>query len=355
MKENKAPLYVNLAYESDVIRLAQNENPYGASPKVFDAIVKNIQSVSLYPDIVLTTLKEKLAVINNVSSEEITIAAGSCALIDQLIFRLVKFDENVVIPELTFVAFKLCASIHNREYRLAPMDNYHISFENILNLCDKKTKLIFLANPNNPTGLIFTHTEFINFLNKIPSETFVVLDEAYNDYVNDKNFPDFLTILKKYKNVIILRSFSKIYGLAGLRVGYSIAQKSIIEDLEKNRIPFSVSTISNYAALEALEDKDYLNECVIKNAQGRELLIKELTALGYNVIPSQSNFVFIYFNSTDDRDKMYNTLFENKIIVRKMEAFGDNKSLRISVGKTSENIKLIDYLSSNKITKKAFL
>ena len=345
MEETKTPLYVNLAYEDDVIRLAQNENPYGASPKVMEAIIKNINSISLYPDVVLTQLKELLAETNLVSSEEIAISAGSCALIDQVVFNFVKPGENIVFPELTFVAYKLCADIHHVEYRTAKMENYYISLENILNLCDNNTKVIFLANPNNPTGTIFTHKEIIDFLNKVPKETFVILDEAYNEYVDDPDFPDTNSILKQYENVIVFRSFSKIYGLAGLRVGYAIAKKSIVKEIEKNRIPFTITTLSNYAALEALRDKEFVNDCVLKNAQGRELLLKGLASLGYNVITSHSNFVFIHFSSSDERDKMYNRLFENKIIGRKMEAFGDGKSLRISIGKIEENIRIMECLS----------
>jgi histidinol-phosphate aminotransferase len=345
MEEIKVPLYANLAYDDDVIRLAQNENPYGASPKVLEAIKKNIDSISLYPDFVLTKLKNNIAEINQVLPDEIAVSAGSCALIDQIVFNFVKPGENIVFPELTFIAYKLCAEIHNREYRLAEMDNYYISLENILKLCDNKTKVVFLANPNNPTGTIFTHTEIIDFLNKIPKGTYVVLDEAYNEYVEDKDFPDSRSILKLYENVIIFRSFSKIYGLAGLRVGYAIAEKSLIKEIEKNRIPFTVTTISNYAALEALKDKEFVKECVMKNQQERELLVNGLISLGYNVVPSHSNFVFIYFSSTVERDKMYNTLFENKIIVRKLEAFGDNHSLRISIGKPEENFKIMECLA----------
>lgn len=344
MKVDEKPLYVNLAYESDVIRLAQNENPYGASPKVIEAISKNMNCTSLYPDVVLFELKDKLAQMLNILSSEITIGPGSCALIDQLIFRMVKPDENIVIPQLTFIAYKLCAGIHNREYRQAEMDNYYISLDNIFKLCDSKTRLIFLSNPNNPTGTIFSHSEIIDFLNKIPEETYVVLDEAYNEYVTDINFPDSFEIFKKYKNVIILRSFSKIYGLAGLRIGYAIAQEHIIEDLERTRVPFSVSTIANMAAIIALDDVVHVRECVEKNTYGRDLLTKGIAAQGYNVIPSQSNFIFLYFSSKADSDKMYQRLLENKIIVRKMDSFGDNRSLRISIGRNEVNCKILNCL-----------
>ena len=145
--------------------------------------------------------------------------------------------------------------------------------------------------------------------------------------------------------MIILRSFSKIYGLAGLRIGYGIARPFIIEDLDKTRVPFSVSTIANIAALTALEDVAHIKECAAKNAHGREMLINGIKSLGYNVIPSQSNFIFIHFTNKLDRDKMYQRLLENKIIIRRMDAFGDSNSLRISIGKDDENCRIINCLS----------
>jgi len=345
MEEVKAPLYKNLAYEGDVIRLAQNENPYGASPRVMDAIIKNIHSVSLYPDVVLTSLKEKLAKMNQVSPAEINISAGSVSLIDQLISRMVKADENIVIPQVTFVAYKLCADIHFKECRIALMDHYHIDLDAILKLSDAKTKLIFLSNPNNPTGTILSHQQIIDFLEKVPRETYVILDEAYTEYVERADFPDYKQILKQYANVIILRSFSKVFGLAGLRIGYAIAQQAVIQDLETNRIPFTITTLSNFAALEAVDDQEHVAFSVKHNAIGRDILLTGLRKLGYNVLPSESNFVFIYFETTQERDALHDRLFANKIIVRKMEAFGDARSLRISVGKVEENAKIIECLS----------
>jgi len=344
-KTTETPLFVNLNYDNEVIRLAQNENPHGASPKVLEAIQNNIKSISLYPDVILTELKEKLAKKNNVTHDEIIVAPGSCSLIDQLIARLVKKGENIVIPKLSFIAYKLCAKVHNHECREAKMENYHVSLNNVLALTDEKTKLIFLANPNNPTGTFFSQSEITSFLEKISPKTIVVLDEAYNEYVTDKNFPASLNIYKEYKNVIILRSFSKIYGLAGLRIGYGIARKSFIDDFESNRIPFTVSSIANIAALTALDDDEHVQQSAKRNAKERDFLTNGLSCLGYKVVPSQSNFVFLYFETTEERNKVCEIFLENQILVRKMDAFGDDKALRISTGKSADNKKLVDCLS----------
>ncbi len=344
MKKPEAPLYINLAYESLIKRHAQNENPLGPSPKAREAVLRNIHSLSLYPDVVLTELKEKLAAKHKVSPEEIIVSNGSGAIIDYLVKRMMSDGENMVLPEISFVAYKLCAAIYGREYRLAPMENYAISLENMVWRCNGKTRLIFLANPNNPTGTIFTHDEIAEFLNRVSPETIVVLDEAYYEYVDDPLYPDSIQLYRKHPNVVILHSFSKIYGLAGLRIGYGIAKKPIIEELEKNRLPFMVGSIANIAALAALDDQEHVRKSARMNAEGREYLLKGLTQLGYHVTPSQGNFLFISFPTTRERDQMHDTLFANKMIVRKMEAFGDDRSVRISLGKTDANIRLLECL-----------
>ncbi|MFH1297926.1 MAG: histidinol-phosphate transaminase [Bacteroidota bacterium] len=344
MRKKESPLYVNLAYESQVNRLAQNENSYGPSPLATEAVLKNIHKMSFYPDVVLTDLKEKLAAKHKVISEEVIVCNGSVAIIDYLVNRMLSHGENMVVPEISFVAYKLCAAIYNRECRLASMVNYSISLDKVAQCCDEKTRLIFLANPNNPTGTIFTHDEIAEFLLRIPPEILVVLDEAYKEYVDNPLYPDSNQLYRKHSNVVILHSFSKIYGLAGLRIGYGIAQRPIIEELEKNRLPFMVGSIANIAALAALDDKEHIRESARKNAEDREFLYDGLTGFGYHVIPSQGNFLFISFPTTVERDRMYDTLFANKMVVRKMEAFGDNRSLRISLGRKEDNIRLLECL-----------
>ncbi|MBL6949444.1 MAG: histidinol-phosphate transaminase [Bacteroidales bacterium] len=344
MKKKESTLYENLTYESQINRLAQNENPYGPSPIATEAILKNIHKISLYPDVVLNELKEKLAENNMVSPKEVIVSNGSGTIIDSLIKRMMANGENMVAPEISFVAYKLCAAINDKECRLASMEDYSISLEKIAQCCDEKTRLIFLANPNNPTGTMFTHDEIAEFLLKISPEILVVLDEAYREYVDNPLYPDSIQLYREHPNVIILHSFSKIYGLAGLRIGYGIAQKPIIEELEKNRLPFIVGSISNIAALAALDDEEHIKESARKNAEDREFLFKGLTSLGYNVIPSQGNFLFISFPAISERDHLHDKLFSNKMVVRKMDAFGDNRSLRISLGRKEDNIRLLECL-----------
>lgn len=344
MNITRTPLYVNLAYDGEMNRLAQNENPYGPSPLAVEAVRNNVHRISQYPDVVLTELKEKLADRHGVTPEEIVIANGSGAIIDYLTKTTLPNGTNMVVPEISFVAYKLCAAIYKRECRLAPMEDYAISLDRIAERCDEDTRLIFLANPNNPTGTIFTHDAIADFLAGISDQTLVVLDEAYLEYVDDPLYPDAIQLYRKHPNVIILHSFSKIYGLAGLRIGYGIARKPIIDRLEGNRLPFMVGTVANIAALAALDDEEYILHSARSNAEGRAYLYKELTALGYQVVPSQGNFLYVSFPDTAERDRMYDTLFAHKLVVRKMEAFGDSRSIRISLGRKEDNIRLAECL-----------
>ena len=344
MKKEKAPAYVNLAYEAQVHRLAQNENPRGASPKALEAVLKSTHKMSHYPDVIVTDMKNKLALRHKVTPREIIVSNGSGMIIDSLVQWALPNGYNMVVPEISFVAYKICAAIHQRECRLAAMDNYAISLDNMARLCDHNTRLVFLANPNNPTGTMLSHDEIEGFIMKMPAHTLVVLDEAYWEYVDDPVYPDSLALYKKYPNVMILHSFSKIYGLAGMRIGYGIAPKNIVGDLEVSRLPFTVGTVANIAALAALDDNEFVRESARINSVGRAYLHRELTKLGYRVIPSQGNFIYIHFPSTEDRDKMHDTLMANKMVVRKMEAFGDDRAIRISVGIQADNVKLVECL-----------
>lgn len=344
MKRKETTVYVNLPYTGEINRLAQNENPYGPSPAAIEAIKRNIHKASHYPEVVLTELKEKLAAKYGVTPEEIIVSNGSGSIIEYLVKRMLSHGENMVVPEITFVAYKLCAAIYQRECRLAPMADYAISLEQVARCCDEKTRLIFLANPNNPTGTIFPHPEIEKFLSGTPPRTIVVLDDAYQEYVDHPQYPNSILLYRKHPNVIILHSFSKIYGLAGLRIGFGIATHKVIEELEKHRLPFMVGTLSNIAALAALDDEEHIRESARRNAQDREFLYTGLTALGYHVIPSQGNFLYIPFPTTADRDQMHDKLFANNMVVRKMEAFGDNRSLRISLGRHDDNVRLLECL-----------
>jgi histidinol-phosphate aminotransferase len=329
---------------SEIIKLSQNENAFGASPLALKAIEANYHSVFRYPDIFHEELKRKLAEKNGVTSANIAIAAGSIALMDMSIKAFVGFDENVVTAEVTFEGYKYMAKVNKRTCKLSKLVKDSISLTNMLASCDAKTKIVFIANPNNPTGTMITHDEMLGFVQSVSSDTYVVSDEAYKEYVTEDNFPDSLKILKDFPNLIIFRTFSKIYGLAGLRIGYTIAHPDVISALRNCWTPFSINGLSYVAAIAALDDTEYVKKCAAVNAEQRMILYNELMSLGFEVTEPRGNFIYVEFSNPQGKDRICEKLNENRIIVRPLDRFGQDSALRITVGRPEENQRLIEVL-----------
>ena len=337
--------YDSVNYTDKFIRLAQNENPYGASPKAISAIQENLNLVSIYPDVKQQELRQLLAEKAKVDVSNIVVGAGSVSIIETMIKTFVNKDEHIVFPKISFTAYKVLAEIYGVHFRSAEMNNYITDLSIISKSCDDKTKLVFLANPNNPTGTIFHHNELVKFLQQINPNTLVIIDEAYFEYVNDPSFPNSLELLNNYPNVVILRSFSKIYGLAGLRIGYGIAHQTIINKIENQRTPFTVNILATVAAIASFKDDDFIEYSIKSNDEQRNYLYISLKNLGFNVLPSQSNFLYLYFYTKLERDVIYDQLIDAGLQTRKMEPFGDEKALRISIGDENANQKIITCLS----------
>ncbi len=328
------------------IRLNANENPYGCSADVLKAIKKNIKNVHLYPAIPIR-LEQKLADKFGVDQKNIVIGAGSVRLIDGIIQTFVEPDEEIIIFERSFIAYEQLAAAHRRKYIFAEQTNFVCDLENVLPLITKKTKVIFISNPNNPTGTIITHIQLEKALKKIPKKVLVVIDEAYCEYVTDKSFPDSLSLQKKYPNLVILRTFSKIYGLAGLRIGYAIIEESLANIMKTGRIPFFFNSLSEDAALAALADEGFVEKCAEKNSKEREYLYQHLKQIGMNVIPSQGNFIYIVFKNDIEKEAVYKKLSDAGIVIANMKIFGQDKSLRIGIG-NKKSIKKIMYCLTSK-------
>jgi histidinol-phosphate aminotransferase len=327
-----------------MIRLAFNENAYGVSPLVKKVVRENIGLISQYPPLDNSDLKARLAELTGFKTENIGLSAGSVTFIDILIKNFVKADENVIIPEISFIAYKVLAERYKLHFKLAKMNNYAVDIDAIEKLLDEKTRLVFLANPNNPTGTIFSHDQLYSFIKELNPKTYVVVDEAYLEYVDSKNYPRSLEFIRQFPNVIVLRSFSKAYGLAGLRIGYAISTKENISLLEGYNVPYSVTRVAALAAMTALDDNDFLAYCVEQNSVQRNLLFKRLREMGYNVVPSEGNFLFVHFDTTAQRDEFFDNLLKGGVLTKKMDAFGDKNALRITIGNKEENEQLISSL-----------
>ncbi|HLG34408.1 MAG TPA: histidinol-phosphate transaminase [Bacteroidia bacterium] len=326
--------------KQQVVRLNANENFYGCSPAVLKAIKRDIKNVHIYPDLPFR-LEEKLAEKFGVKQKNIVVGAGSVRLIDGIIQTFVEPDEEIIIFERSFVAYEQLAAAHRRKYLIAKQTNFICDVKNIFPLITQKTKVIFVANPNNPTGTIISHSQIENLLKNISEKILLVIDEAYCEYVTDKSFPDSISLQKEYSNLIILRTFSKIYGLAGLRIGYAIAEETIANTLKNSRIPFFFNSLSEDAALAALSDKEFITACAKKNAKEREWLYQKLKQSGINVIPSQGNFIYIYFDGDDEKEKMFERFRHEGLKICNLKIFGQDKSLRIGIGNKSTNKKTV--------------
>ncbi len=331
-----------------MIKLSQNENAYGASPLALKAIEAHYHSVFRYPEEHHEDLIVKLADKHNVKPENIVVSAGSVALLDMSIMSFVNRGENVVTAEVTWVMYKITAEIKKRECRLAKLVDNAISLENVLSLCDDKTRLVLLANPNNPTSTMISHDELKEFMRQIPSDVYVVSDEAYAEYITTDNYPDTLELQKTYPNLLIFHTFSKIYGLAGLRIGYAVTHPDVRKSLMPYKMPFSITNIAAIAASAALDDTEYLEECARINAEERDFLYTELSNMGFDITVPHGNFVFIDLSSVEEREKVDNHLRNEGISVRPLEPFGSETALRITVGRPEENRHLIKSLKRMK-------
>lgn len=339
------------ASPSRVIKLSQNENAFGAPPKALRAIEKHYYDVFRYPDVLHHELRQKLANKHCVTPDNIIVSAGSIELIDISIKTFVKGDENIVAPEVTFEGYKYLAKANGRPCKLAALTGNTIDLRNMLSCCDESTRIIFMANPNNPTGTLVTHNDMQDFLETLDSDIYVVSDEAYAEYVTDEDYPNSIELQKIFPNLIILHTFSKIYGIAGLRIGYAIAHPNIIQALMQHRTPFSVNSLAMAAALAALDDSEYIAQCVAVNAEERMYLYSELKSMGFAAIEPKGNFIFIEFGGTDEKDKVCDLLRDEGVLIRTLKPFGAENGLRITVGRPEDNRFLVSVLRRSKVGK----
>ena len=320
-----------------ISKLASNENPLGVSAKVEKAINDSLSSLNRYPDGNCFELKEAIAKKHNVSSSMISLGNGSNELLE-LIARVFvsKQSDEVIFSQYAFVVYPLVTQALGATAIVSPANNFGHDLNAMLGLITNQTKLIFVANPNNPTGTLLSDKEVYNFLKQVPSHIPVVLDQAYFEYLNIDD--QAISWLSEFENLIISRTFSKAYGLAGLRVGYSICSNTIADYINRVREPFNVNHTAQMAAIAALDDDEYLADSVKLNSDGYNQLVKGFEAFGLNYIPSFTNFIAVEF---DNAMGIYNSLLKEGVIVRPIEM---KDYLRISIGTPNENDHLLEAL-----------
>ncbi|MFW6034715.1 MAG: histidinol-phosphate transaminase [Halothermotrichaceae bacterium] len=325
-----------------VVKLASNENPLDISTKVEEAIKKELNSIGLYPDGGCRLLKGKLAEKYGIDEDMIIFGNGSDGLLKVIAESFVKAEDEVVISYPTFVEYIFVANMMGANLVRVMMDDYHQNLPALTEAASEKTKLLFLTNPHNPAGTLFTADEFDELMNKVPDNVIVVVDEAYFEYVDDKAYPDTLEYIKKGYPIILLRTFSKAYGLAGLRIGYAVADPDIIAILKRMRDPFNVNRIAQKAAAAALDDKEFLEKTLEINEKGKKYLYQEFEKRGLDYVPTQSNFIMVKVNM--DSMKLFKDLMKEGIIIRPGKPLGYPEHIRVSIGLPEENELFIEHV-----------
>ncbi len=326
---------------SGVAKLASNENALGPSPLALAAARQAAAKVNLYPDGSAYLLRHALAGKLGVAFEEVFVGNGSNELIELMVRTFACEGEEVLTSAHSFVAYRLAAQAHGRALVEAPMKaRFHYDLDALRARLTARTKLVFLANPDNPTGTWFTEAELVPFLEAVPPGVLVVLDEAYVEFVDAPGFPDSLVLRRRFPNLVILRTFSKIHGLAGLRLGYGVARAELTGFLDRVRAPFNTSLVAQAAGVAALGDEAHVARSRALVREERPVLMAGLAALGATVVPSQGNFVLADFPGTDGK-AVFEALLREGVVVRPVAGYGFPTCQRITVGLPRENEKCL--------------
>jgi histidinol-phosphate aminotransferase len=320
---------------SRVAKLGSNENPLGASPKAMESMSRALGCLNRYCNGGLD-LREVLAREYEVKVENVIAGSGSEGIMSNIIRTFLCDDDEVLTTDGAFIGFQVLAKSRGVKYRTVPYDNWHYDLPALAAAINPNTKIVYLANPNNPTGTIFTRHEFEEFYQHVPERVLIILDEAYFEYAKDNpRYPD--SMHYRYDNVITLRTFSKIYGLAGVRIGYGFAHEELIGNLLKVKLPFEPSTPAQAAGIGALSDKEFLHRSLGLNARGLRYLTEGLEGLGVTVVPSQANFAMAVLETEEEASRVFEDLLSQGVVVRPLKAFGLANCLRISTGTDEEN------------------
>ncbi len=325
---------------TDVVKLASNENPLGPAPRAVEAMRAALKDLHLYPDGASFHLVRALAKSLDVPPETVMVGSGSNELIELLIRTFTTPEEETILSKGSFLMYKVALQSHGRPYREVPMKSgYQYDLDAIAAAVGPKTKLIFLANPDNPTGTAFTRAALDAFLTKVPEDVLVVHDEAYFEYCDLPDYPNGVEYARRHRNVIALRTFAKAYGLAGARVGYGVMDAKLVSYLNRTRMPFHLTSLAQVGAAAALEDGEHVRRTVALAQQGLRYLETELGKLGVTVPRSHTNFVFADFGRP--AAPIYEGLLRRGLITRPVPGYGFPNALRISTGLMPQNERLV--------------
>lgn len=325
------------------VKLASNENPMGCSPNVVEALKDFFPEISRYPLGDAFYLRTVVSEHYGISGDKLLFGTGSNEIIELAIRTFLGADEEVLSPAPSFSVYGIISQAAGRSCKWVPVaPDFKIDFDALAAAISDKTRMIFLANPNNPTGEFFTKGELVDFMKKVPEDVIVVMDEAYIEYADAPDFPDTLAMLDTYKNMFLMRTFSKAYGLAALRVGYVIACEEAIDMMNRVRQPFNTNMAAQIAAQAAMEDKEHLEKVLAENKAGKEYLYEQFDALGLKYVPTQANFILV---KVGNGEKVFNDLLKEGVILRYLGP-GLAEWVRVSIGTMAENKIFIEKLKT---------
>jgi len=327
------------------IKLASNENPLGPSPRAVAAVAAALSGMHLYPDGSAFYLRRRLAERHRVSPDDILVGNGSNEIIELIVRTFLRPRDEAVMADQAFVIYRMVVQAVAATPRVIPLRNFTHDLEAIAEAVTPRTRLVFLANPNNPTGTIFRRREWKAFLRALPPrQLIVVADDAYADYVEDPEYPD--TVAERGDGsvpVVTLRTFSKLYGLAGLRIGYAVAPGAVIEAMQRIRQPFNVNALALVGALAALDDQEHVRRTLEVNHHGMRMLSTAFDRLGLTFVPSAANFILV---RVGQGLTVYERLLKRGVIVRPMDGYGLPEYLRVTIGLPEENRRFVEALES---------
>jgi histidinol-phosphate aminotransferase len=330
---------------NEIIKVASNENPFGPSPLAIAAMQKAIAGVNLYPDGNAFYLKQKLAAQLGVEPANLILGNGSNEIIGFVAHALLAPDTDVVVSQYCFAIYPIVAKMFGANVISVPAKNYGHDLPAMLKAITPRTRIVFVANPNNPTGTLASREEVISFVNDVPDDVLLVMDEAYIEFLDDAVDLVSLVRLGARKNLILMRTFSKIYGLAGLRIGYGIGNSELISALEKIRQPFNVNLLSQTAALAALDDDEHVRKTRANNFGGLQFFAKAFRELKLEYIPSFANFILV---RVGEGQKVFDAMQKQGVIVRPMGGYQLPEWIRISIGTPKENERCLAALKKSR-------
>ncbi|MGQ0794030.1 MAG: histidinol-phosphate transaminase [Deltaproteobacteria bacterium] len=323
----------------DAVKLASNENPLGPSPLAVAAVAEALGKLNRYPDGDAFYLKRKVAEKLAVNPENIIFGNGSNEVIEIVARTFIQPGDEAVMGEFAFIVFPIVTQAVGARAVISPMPGLKHDLQDMLARITPRTKAVFIANPNNPTGTMVKSDEVRGFLERVPDDVIVVMDEAYFDYVADAGYPNSIDYHRLGKSIITVRTFSKIYGLAGLRLGFGVASPEIISYMSRVREPFNINSLAQVAALAALDDIGHVNRSRQVNSEGIEYLCGELRLMNLPFAPSYTNFILV--DLLRDPMPIYNALLREGVIARPVAAYGLRTHLRVSVGTRAENERFV--------------